>query len=185
MNKKLRLLVFTLIFSIPALALAGQPAGFWHTPGVPGFGHVHVWKGVNTVFLPNKHTTYKALFDITKSKHMDKLNGSLGHAARTVNAFAIMGVPLRNLKFALVVHGPATSVVLSAKAFKAKFGYANPNLKVIDALAKAGVDLTVCGNALADNGYTPSEVNPKFKIALSAISTLVILQDKGYALMRF
>ncbi|HEN47232.1 MAG TPA: hypothetical protein ENI75_02585 [Mizugakiibacter sp.] len=102
-----------------------------------------------------------------------------------MNAFAIMGVPLKNLKFALVVHGPATSVVLSAKAFKAKFGYANPNLKVIDALAKAGVVLTVCGNALADNGYTPSEVNPKFKIALSAISTLVILQDKGYALMRF
>ncbi len=182
MSKKLRLLVFALIFSIPTLVLAAQPAGFWSTPGVPGFGHVHVWKHV--VFVPNQHTTYKALFDITKSKHMDKLNGSLNHTARTVNAFAVMGVPLKNLKFVLVVHGPATSVVLSAKAFKAKFGYANPNLKVINALYKAGVELTVCGNALADNGYTPAEVNPKFKIALSAISTLVILQNKGYALMR-
>ncbi len=185
MSKKFRLLMFALIFSIPTLALAGQPAGFWHSPGVPGFGGVHVWAHTKYVFVPNKHTIYKALFDVTKSKHMDKLNGSLNHAARTVNAFAVWGVPLKNLKFALVVHGPATSVVLSAKAFKAKFGYANPNLKVIDALAKAGVVLTVCGNALADNGYTPADLNPKFKIANSAISTIVMLQNQGYALMRF
>lgn len=180
--KKFRTLFFALAFSIPALAFAAQPPGFWSYPAIQGFGPVHVWS--QAIVRPNKHTTYKALFDVTKSKSLDKLNGSLDHTARTVNAFASVGVPLKHLKFVVIIHGPATSIALSEKAFEAKFGHPNPNLKIISALRKAGVEILVCGNALGDLGYSPSEVNPQVKVALSAVSTLVILQDKGYALMR-
>ncbi len=182
MIKKLSLLVLAAAFSIPMAAMATQPPGFWSYPAIQGFGPVHVWP--QAMLRPNKHTTYKALFDVTKSKSMDKLNGSLDHTARTVNAFASVGVPLKHLKFVVIIHGAATSIALNEKAFEAKFGHPNPNLKIISALRKAGVEVLVCGNALGDLGYNPSEVNPQVKIALSAISTLVILQDKGYALMR-
>lgn len=185
--KTFRTLLFALAFSIPALAIpalavAAQPPGFWSYPAIQGFGPVHVWP--QATVRPNKDTTYKALFDVTKSKALDKLNGSLDHTARTVNAFASVGVPLKHLKFVVIIHGPATPIVLSEKAFEAKFGHPNPDLKIISALHKAGVEILVCGNALADQGYNPSDVNPQVKIALSAVSTLVALQNKGYALMR-
>ncbi|MDA3876935.1 MAG: DsrE family protein [Halothiobacillus sp.] len=186
-SNKLRNIVLALSFMTPvitpAVAMAAQhPAGFWSYPEIPDYGPVHVWP--EAIDRPQPDKTYKALFDVTQSKVMDKLNGSLDHVARAVNVFAAAKVPMDHMKFTVIIHGPATAIALDNKAFEAKFGHPNPNLKVINELQKAGVQLMVCGNALADNGFTPTEVNPKIKVALSALSTLIIQQDQGYALMR-
>ena len=100
------------------------------------------------------------------------------------NTFVAAGVPISHLKFDVIIHGPATPIALGEKAYMAKFGHANPNLAVIADLRKAGVKVMVCGNALGDMEFTPAEVNPDIKVALSALSTLVIQQDQGYALIR-
>lgn len=181
-SRQLRTIVLALSFLTPAAALAAHPAGFWSYPDIPDFGPVHVWP--SAIDRPNPGTTYKALFDVTHSKSIDTLNGSLDHVARAVNVFAAAKVPEDHRKFVVIIHGPATAIALDNKAFEAKFGHPNPDLKVIDELHKAGVQLMVCGNALADNNFNPSEVNPKIKVALSALSTLIIQEDQGYALMR-
>ena len=174
--------------ALGALALlcgtvAAQAAGFWQYPAIKGYGPVHVWPGA--IDRPNPADTYKALFDLTqKGKSFDKLNMGLDHIARAVNTFAAAGVPLDHLKFVIIIHGPATPIALNEKAFEARFHHKNPNLAVIVALRKAGVEVLVCGNALGDMHFNPSEVNPEIKVALSALSTLVIQQNEGYALMR-
>jgi len=172
-------LVALLAFASPAFAQ--QAPGFWTTPAIKGIGPVHVWP--QATLRPSATATYKAVFDVTRAGDARKINPGLDHIARAVNVFAAAGVPLTHLKFTVIVHGPATPVVLDEKSFQAKFGHANPDLAVIEALKKAGVQLLVCGNALGDMGYTPSEVNPDVKVALSALSTLIILQDQGYALL--
>jgi intracellular sulfur oxidation DsrE/DsrF family protein len=172
-------LVALLAFASPAFAQ--QAPGFWTTPAIKGIGPVHVWP--QATLRPSATATYKAVFDVTRAGDASKINPGLDHIARAVNVFAAAGVPLTHLKFTVIVHGPATPVVLDEKSFQAKFGHANPDLAVIEALKKAGVQLLVCGNALGDMGYTPSEVNPDVKVALSALSTLIILQDQGYALI--
>jgi len=162
---------------------ATQSAGFWQYPAIKGYGPEHVWPGV--VERPQARATYKALFDLTQGKAAaDKVNPGLDHIARTINIFAAAGVPLRQLKFAVIIHGPATQIVLGAAAYQAKFGHPNPNLAVIAALRKAGVDLMVCGNALGDMHLTPAQVNPDIHVALSALSTVIILQNRGYAQVR-
>lgn len=167
---------------LASTAAAQQPAGFWSTPAIPGIGPVHVWP--QAVLRPNAKTTYKAVFDVTKpAPSDDKMNPGLDHIARTVNVFAAAGIPTSHLKFAVIIHGPATPTVLSDKDYQAQFGRANPNTGVIEALTKAGVDVMVCGNALGDMNYTPQQVNAHIKVALSALSTLIILQDQGYALV--
>ena len=164
-------------------ASAAPAAGFWEHPAIQGYGPVHVWP--EAVDRPNARTTYKSLFDVTQAgTALDKLNPGLDHIARAVNIFAAAGVRLSHLKFAVIIHGPATPIALNDKAFEAKFGHPNPNLAVIEALRKAGVEIMVCGNALADMEYTPAEVNPDIKVALSALSTLIIQQNQGYALIR-
>lgn len=170
---------------VAMLATSALAAGadFWSYPAIQSYGPVHVWPGV--VLMPDKQTIYKAVFDVTQpSKDAKKVSPALDHVARAVNVFAAGGVPLDHMKFVVIVHGPATTDILNEKAYEAKFHAANPNLKVIDALRKAGVEVLVCGNALADLKFDPSEVNPQVKVALSALSTLVILEDQGYALMR-
>jgi len=163
-------------------ALAQQAPGFWTRPAIKEYGPVHVWP--QAVVRPNAHATYKALFDVTQAGKPDAVNPGLDHIARAVNVFAAAGVPLGHLKFAVIIHGPATPIVLGDKAFEAKFGHPNPNLAVLADLKKAGVQVMVCGNALADMSYTPDEVNPDIKVALSALSTLIIMQNEGYALLR-
>lgn len=172
-------LVALLAFASPAFAQ--QAPGFWTTPAIKGIGPVHVWP--QATLRPSATGTYKAVFDVTKDGDVNKTDAALAHVARAVNVFAAAGVPLAHLEFVVVIHGPATPVALSATSFAAKFGHPNPNLHVIEALKKAGVRILVCGNAIGDMGYTPSEINPDIKVALSALSTLIILQDQGYALL--
>ena len=175
--------IFVLALTASGAALAAQPAGFWHYPAIAGYGPEHVWPGV--VARPSARASYKALFDLTQGKAASTtVNPGLDHIARTINIFAAAGVPLKHLKFAVIIHGPATQIVLDAAAYQAKFGHPNPNLAVIAALRKAGVDLMVCGNALGDMQLTPAEVNPDIHVALSALSTVILFQNRGYALVR-
>jgi len=181
---KIRAMVLALaaVAGAAATASAQQPSGFWSTPAIQGIGPVHAWP--QAVLRPDANTTYKAVFDVTKpAPSNDKMNPGLDHIARAVNVFAAAGIPLSHLQFAVIIHGPATPVALSDKEFQAKFGHPNPNTAVIEALTKAGVQVMVCGNALGDMQFTPEQVNPNIKVALSALSTLIILQDQGYALL--
>ena len=179
----------SVLFSTLALGLlaagaaTAHPAGFWHYPAIKGYGPEHTWPGV--VVRPNAHTAYHALFDVTQGKAQSgSVNPGLDHIARTINIFAAAGVPLKHMNFEVIIHGPATPIVLDAAAYRAKFGHPNPNLALIATLRKAGVRLMVCGNALGDMHLNPSEVDPGVHVALSALSTVIILQNKGYALVR-
>lgn len=182
MSTRSVILALAAVVAIAPAALAQQEPGFWTKPAIKEYGPVHVWP--NVVVRPTANATYKALFDVTKPGKPGAVNPGLNHIARAVNAFAAAGVPLRHLKFAVIIHGPATPIVLSDKAYQEKFGHPNPNLAIIADLKKAGVNVMVCGNALGDMSYTPAEVNPHIKVALSALSTLIILQNEGYALIR-
>ncbi|HVA58105.1 MAG TPA: DsrE family protein [Gemmatimonadaceae bacterium] len=174
-------LALVAMVAVASTAAAQQPAGFWTYPAIKDYGPVHVWPQAGV--RPDANTTYKAVFDLTQPAKEDQVNPGLEKVARTVNAFAAVGTSLSHLKFVVIVHGPATPIVLGADEFQAKYGHANPNLAIIEALKKAGVDVKVCGNALGEFQFTPADLNPDVSVALSALSTLVILQNEGYALV--
>ncbi len=181
MKLRIAFLSLAVLLGAASTAAAQQGADFWSTPAIKGIGKVHVWP--EATLRPSAKATYKAVFDVTKAGSDTEINASLSHVARAVNVFAAAGIPLSHLHFTVIIHGPATPAALDAKSFEARFSHPNPNLEVIEALTKAGVRVLVCGNALGDMGYTPSEVNPQVKVALSALSTLIILQDQGYAVL--
>ncbi|HKI95230.1 MAG TPA: DsrE family protein [Gemmatimonadales bacterium] len=181
MKLRIAFLSLAALLGVASTAAAQQGADFWSTPAIKGIGPVHAWP--EATLKPDAATTYKAIFDITKAGKDTDVNAGLSHVARVINSFAAAGVPLDHLHFALVIHGPATPAALDAKTFEAKFHHPNPNVDVLEKLKKAGVRLLVCGNALGDWHYTPADVNPNFEVAWSALSTLIILQDQGYAVL--
>ncbi|GGA49113.1 hypothetical protein GCM10010981_43010 [Dyella nitratireducens] len=135
-------------------------------------------------YQPDPANTYKVVFSLTKgSEKPGEVNPALERVARTVNLYASAGVPLDHLKFVAVAYGPATPIVLDDDHYKAQFGVANPNLPVIAQLHKAGVDVAVCGQAMAEHHYPNEWAAKDVTVSLSALTTITELEQQGYALM--
>jgi intracellular sulfur oxidation DsrE/DsrF family protein len=106
-------------------------------------------------------------------------------AGSGLNAFDAAGVPLHNAKFAVVFHGPAINGILDDAHYSAKYGVANPNLKVLAELKKAGVEIFVCGQNLAHENIDPKIISPDVTVASAAQIVLMSYRNGGYALLSF
>ncbi|KFI21912.1 DsrE family protein [Nitrosococcus oceani] len=135
-------------------------------------------------YQPDRKSTYKVVFDLTQAAvKPNQLSPALERVARTVNLYVNAGVPLQHLKFVAVAHGAATSIALDEAHYREQYGTANPNLPVIEELRKAGVDIAVCGQAVAEHHYAYEWIDSRVTLALSALTTIMDLQQQGYALM--
>ncbi|MGN6619543.1 MAG: DsrE family protein [Sphingomonas sp.] len=176
--------------SIAALALAGSPAlaatpqdpGFWQTPTIHGYGKIHYLP--EGAYKPRPDQTYKIVFSLTQaSKSPDAVNPGLDHVARTVNLYAAAGVPLDHLKFVAIAYGAATPLALDNAQYRAAYKVDNPNLPLIAELKRAGVDVAVCGQAVAEHGFQYEWIDKGVTLALSALTTITDLEHDGYVLM--
>jgi len=160
---------------------SAQPQ-FWQTPAIEGAGRMHPLP--RAAYQPNPHETYKVVFAVAArvSKPTD-VNPGLERVARTVNLYASAGVPLDHLKFVAILYGPATAAALDDAHYRQAFGTSNPNLDVIGKLRHAGVDVAICGQALAEHHYEYDWVAPQLTLALSALTTITVLEHRGYTLV--
>lgn len=60
---------------------------------------------------------------------------------------------------------------------------ANPNLPLIEALKKAGVTVSVCGQAVAEHHFDYGWIANDVTLALSGLTTVTTLESQGYVLM--
>ncbi|MGC1550632.1 MAG: DsrE family protein [Rhodanobacter sp.] len=135
-------------------------------------------------YQPDRNATYKVVFSLTKaSDKPGDINPALERVARTVNIYAASGVPLNHLKFVAVAYGSATPIVLDDAHYRAQLGVANPNLPVIAQLRKAGIDVVVCGQAMAEHHFDNAWLSKDVTLSLSALTTITELEQQGYALM--
>jgi len=152
------------------------------TPAVAGYGAVLPLP--QAAYQPQPGDTYKVVFPVSLAgKKPSEPSPALERVARAVNLYVSAGVPLDHLKFVAVIHGPATGAALDDAHYRTKFGTANPNLPLIDKLRSAGVEVVVCGQAVAGMGYKNEWLAPSVTLALSAITTITVLEHQGYLLM--
>jgi intracellular sulfur oxidation DsrE/DsrF family protein len=124
----------------------------------------------------------KVVFDITADAKPADLNKGLERVARLLNLYGSAGLKASDVKIALVMHGEATKSALEDAAYEEKFGTGkNPNLALIGELRKAGVEVFVCGQALAYKGFKESEVSDGIKVAAAALTVVINKQTDGYA----
>lgn len=161
---------------------ADMPNGFWSTPTIHGYGRIHYLP--DSAYKPRPDQTYKIVFGLTRgAKQPGEVNPGLDRVARTVNLYVASGVPLKQLKFVAVASGDATALALDDEQYRAKFGVANPNLPLVDELRKAGVDVSVCAQAVAEHDYQYEWVDKRITLALSALTTVTTLEHDGYVLL--
>jgi len=91
------------------------------------------------------------------------------------------GVPRKNVKLAIIVHGTATRSLLNNAAYRAATGKDNASIALLEALNEAGVQIIVCGQALINRNVPRADLLPFVKVATSATAARAILAAQGYA----
>jgi intracellular sulfur oxidation DsrE/DsrF family protein len=124
-------------------------------------------------------------FDLaTAAPKIGEVHPMLQAVARYVNTLAKTGVPAANRQIAVVFHQGGTDIILQDEAFKARHeGQPNPNISLIRALKKAGVDFRVCGQAVMGLKIDPKTIQPEIQLDLWALTTIIALQQRGYVLI--
>lgn len=177
----------TLVMVLFSLGFAGaaftQPKPDWQYPVISEAGPVV--EVPNPVGVPDPNVEHRVIYSIAKpGKKPDKMNGGMKHVARLLNVFALANVPPENLKVTAIFHGPATPASLSDEKYMEIYGVPNPHTELIESLTAAGVEILVCAQAMASQGFELSEANPNLRPALSALTVVPLYQEAGYSLIQ-
>jgi intracellular sulfur oxidation DsrE/DsrF family protein len=134
--------------------------------------------------LPDPKLDYKIAWGIGQGAEdpSSEINPSLPTIARYVNTLAKWGVPKGKRHIIVMFHqrSPNFDIVMTNDAFKAKYGKDNPNIALISALKKAGVEFRACGQAVMGRKIDPKDVNPDIQVDLWAMTSFMNLQMKGF-----
>lgn len=150
-------------------------------PIVDGFGGVV--KVPDAVEVPR--AGMKLVMDVTAdAKDPKEVNKGLDRAARILNLYGVSGMKASDIKLTVILHGEATKSVLTDEAWKTRYGVSeNPNLRLIQSLKLAGVEVLVCGQALSYKKIARNEVAAEVPVAAAAFSVLMNRQTDGYSYM--
>lgn len=152
-------------------------------PIIKNYGTIYEIEGA---INPDSEIEYKIVVDLkTLQRDKESINPGLNNVARMLNLHGLGGVKAENLNVAVAIHGGATDVILNNEAYQKKYELDNPNLKLINELKEAGVELYVCGQSLLARKYEHEEVNSQVKIGLSMLTVVTTYMHKGYHQMVF
>jgi intracellular sulfur oxidation DsrE/DsrF family protein len=173
-------MLFGLLFLILPLAAAAADASTG--PLIEHFGPVYDYPSAG--FKLDPEVRYRSVMDVSESPESAlDLNRYIESAARFLNMHAAAGVPASNLELAVVLHGSAGKDALSDKAYASRYGAANPNTQLLNALNEAGVKIYLCGQTAGFRAFGVEELNPAVTLATSAMTVLTRLQVEGWALL--
>lgn len=173
--------------SVVALAMmvtsSGVIAADPRHPALQNYGAISPMPGAKE--RPDRSLRYRVLFSVTKAASSpDRVNPSLEKVARFLNLLAADGVRPSPDDVAVVIHGPATALVIADASYAERTKMTiNPNLPLIAALRSAGVSVRVCSQALVGNGIDPANVDKSVEIDVSALTTMATLQLRGWVLI--
>jgi intracellular sulfur oxidation DsrE/DsrF family protein len=180
MKKQLCLILLCCAF---AKAVTAQSTS---VPGnvIPEFGKTFTVD--NPDFKTNTEHVFKAVFDVAKApEDPSERNRYIETIARFLNMHEKAGVPVKNLKVRMAMHGQAAYGLLKNEYYKEKFGVDNPNLALLEALDKSGVKIILCGQTAGSRNLSAERRIPLTKLALSAMTILIQSQDEGYRMIAF
>lgn len=146
------------------------------------------WVGVVPISNPampyDPSLTYKIAIDVYGSlKDSTKLHEPFTEIARTYNLHIANGVPADRIKIAAIIHGGLSKAVMSNAAYRAKYGIDNPTILALYELQKVGVEFYLCGQSMAFLKIAQEDITPEVKVAISAKTTFVALDQMGYTYM--
>lgn len=168
-----------LLLAAPLAAQSGPTVPAVEGPVIHGYGATFPVPdpGLETP----RDARYRVVFDVAQSSATPgDVNPHLNTVARFLNMHVRAGVPRENLDVAVVLHGSAAKDALRDGPFRERFGAENRNLGLVEALADAGVRFYMCGQSAASRGLHREELAEPVVMALSAMTAMWTLKERGY-----
>ena len=180
-------LLTAVVFAGLTCTIAGSQSPRWGAPQARAVPEADGYVAIpGAAVQPDPKRTYRAIYDATRAaKEPSQLLPAVNMAGSELNAFAAAAVPMRNVKFVMVFHGGGLTGILDDEHYRQKFGVANPNLKALSEMRRAGVQLFVCGQNLIAEQIDPASISKDVVVASDALIVLMAYQNDGYALMSF
>ena len=151
---------------------------------IPGYGVSYPIEDPD--FRTDTTATYRLVFDISTDFGTENTNRLFEIVARFLNMHEKAGVPAENMKVAMVIHGTAIFDILKDEYYSdSKKIEKNPNSELLSELARNKVQIIACGQSAFHNNLKPEMFHKEVKIALSAMTALVQLQNEDYKLINF
>ncbi len=151
---------------------------------IPHFGQTY--NVDNPDFATDLENPFKVVFDVSSApEKADVKNRWIETVARFLNMHSEAGKPTSQLDVAMVLHGNASYGLLSNEIYHEKFGVDNPNIPLFEELLDAGVQVILCGQTAAHRDLGANRRIPNIQVALSAMTAMIQLQQKGYILINF
>jgi intracellular sulfur oxidation DsrE/DsrF family protein len=138
-------------------------------------------------FLADNGHSYRVLFEGRHgAEKPEQLAPVVNMAGTELNTLAAHKVKQTNVHFVVVFHtADSDDAVLDNSHYRAKHGVDNPNLPVLAALKREGVELFVCGQELLADHVPLSAVTPDVTIAEDGVVVLMTYGGQGYAHLTF
>lgn len=172
--------------ALTALALAGAAGAqdmskFTDGPAITGYGKVA--KVDYDLPIP-KGAVFKVILDVNAAAKPGEANRGFDSAARFINMHVAAGVPERNIKVVVIVHGPASGDLGNAAFYGAHHdGAANANAGLIQQLLAHGAQVYLCGQSAVAFGIGKGDLLPGVKLSLSAMTAVALFEQQGYVLL--
>ena len=130
---------------------------------------------------PDPKLTYKFVFDLSGGPETpDKVNPGLRGVAQFINTLAKYNVPASHRQLVVVFHQKSTPAILMNDEYKKRYNTDNPDIALIQAMKKAGVDFRVCGQAVLGMKIDPKTIQPEVQLDLWAGMTIPNMMMRGY-----
>ncbi|MCK0159684.1 DsrE family protein [Allomuricauda sp. F6463D] len=171
------------LFVLIIIGFAGFAQDKKSGPVIEGYGQV--WAIENPDFKTNTSQEFKVAFDVKDGPESDtEININFDTVARFLNMHAQSGIPLSQIKVALIVHGSSSRNLLTDQVYQSRYQVKNPNRELVEKLISAGVEVILCGQSSKSRDLPKEDLVPGVKIALSAMTASIQLQGQGYRLMK-
>ena len=133
------------------------------------------------------HRDICAVCRIKDDEKREGIGAGLAHLRGLIQDYRRIGVPSSEVHICAVLHGPAAYWLLNDAAYAeyTKQAGPNPNKGAVADLVHSGVSIEVCGQTMAENGWTRADLLPDVKIVVGAYPRIVDLELQGYAYLRF
>ncbi len=153
-------------------------------PVIQNFGEVYT---VETSGFPTDTLlNFKVVFDIMESPESHtQINRQIETVARFLNMHSQNGVSPKQLMVYMVFHNEATKDIITDDAYTERFNTKNPNADLMNQLMDAGVGVVLCGQSSKARNVPISEAFTGVRLALSAMTALIQLQEEGYHVIKF
>lgn len=136
----------------------------------------------NPSFPADKALTYKIAWNVTAAPEKpEQLADGFRRPANFLTMTDAEGVPRSQVHLAVIVYGGATKSLMHGAAYKAATGADNGSIPLLEALDAAGVQVIVCGQAIAKLKIAREQLLPFVKVATSATMARATLAAQGYA----